>query len=518
MMLFRPKASFSLALVLSLATPSAAAWTPPPEYAIYPSADGHFFQQHDGSPFFWQADTAWLLFHRLNYTEAEIYLDDRAAKGYNIVQAVGFQQIGIDDPNRNGDLTFHDEDPLQPNEAYWGYVDSIMELAWTKGIRIGFVPVWGYYIHNPRNEGGVINEKTAFAFGEFIGRRYPYMPKFLVGDTNPWWQSRPDVRDDYLDGGVKPEREVIDWSPIYKDLAYGIITGEKEMIGNSTKRRTSCDKQYKPLMSIHPTNQWFAGGPVAVASAFFPDEEWLTFDCSQSGHSDFPPNPPIPWWNCRRGWESVELMYAVGESTPGKKRPALDMEPHYEGRYNNGKQGQFYWNASDVRIGAWQAAFSGAAGIAYGSDNVMQIYIPELWGSAGSGPARSWAEDIHLPGASQMQYISKAVLDRGNSTYFTRIPAQSVIVGDAGHNDERVTATRDSGGSWIMVYTPTAKPFTLDTRSIDGCDVTASWYDVLTGEYTKFEYEQCGEDKAARKFSPSTSAGHPDWLLVLEAN
>ncbi|KAM0280566.1 hypothetical protein ACHAQH_004011 [Verticillium albo-atrum] len=300
------------------------------------------------------------------------------------------------------------------------------------------------------------------------------MRKFLVGDTNPWWQSRPGVRDDYLDGGVKLERELIDWSPIYNDLANGIVAGEKEATRNITKKRSSCDREYKPLISIHPTNQWFAGGPVAVASSFFPDEEWFTFDTSQSGPSDFSPNHPITSWNRRRGWESVEIMYAVGEITEGKRRPALDMEPHYEARYNNGKQGHLYWNASDVRIGAWQAAFSGAAGIAYGSDNVMQIYIPELWESAGSGPARSWAEDIHLPGASQMQYISKAVLDCGNATYFSRVPALDIILGDAGHNDKRITATRDAGGSWIMTYTPTGKPFTLDTRGITEYKVTAS--------------------------------------------
>lgn len=126
---------------------SGSAWQVPVEYGIRPSSDGHFFQTTDGQPFFWQADTAWMLFHRLNYSEAETYLSDRASKGFNVVLAVAFAQGRIDSPNRNGDLTFVDEDVAQPNEPYWAYIDSIVELAWTKGIRIALVPAWGSYVH-----------------------------------------------------------------------------------------------------------------------------------------------------------------------------------------------------------------------------------------------------------------------------------------------------------------------------------------------------------------------------------
>lgn len=77
-----------------------AAWLVPKEYAVNPSADGHFFQLAHGPPFFWQAYTAWLLFHRLNYTEADFYLSDRDRKGVTVVLADGFTQIGIASINR----------------------------------------------------------------------------------------------------------------------------------------------------------------------------------------------------------------------------------------------------------------------------------------------------------------------------------------------------------------------------------------------------------------------------------
>jgi hypothetical protein len=132
---------------------TATAWQVPPEYGIQPSADGHFFQNSSGEPFFWQADTAWLLFHRLNYSEADVYLSDRASKGFNVVLAVGFTQIGIGSPNRNGDLPFVNQNVTQPNEPYWAYIDSIVELAWSKGIRVALVPAWGNYVHSSGKSG-----------------------------------------------------------------------------------------------------------------------------------------------------------------------------------------------------------------------------------------------------------------------------------------------------------------------------------------------------------------------------
>lgn len=70
------------------------AWVMPPEYPIKPSPNGRHFVTGKGDPFFWQADTAWLLFHRLTIDEAKTYLDDRASKGFNMILAVALSQTG----------------------------------------------------------------------------------------------------------------------------------------------------------------------------------------------------------------------------------------------------------------------------------------------------------------------------------------------------------------------------------------------------------------------------------------
>lgn len=49
-------------------------------------APSHRYLQHqDGAPFFYLADTAWELFHRLNREEATLYLEDRARKGFTVI-------------------------------------------------------------------------------------------------------------------------------------------------------------------------------------------------------------------------------------------------------------------------------------------------------------------------------------------------------------------------------------------------------------------------------------------------
>ena len=44
----------------------------------------------EGTGFFYLADTAWELFHRLDRAEAELYLKDRAAKRFTVIQAPGW--------------------------------------------------------------------------------------------------------------------------------------------------------------------------------------------------------------------------------------------------------------------------------------------------------------------------------------------------------------------------------------------------------------------------------------------
>src|SRR5690349_16346503 len=90
------------------------------------SRDGHFLTQPNGEPFFWLADTAWELLHRLNREETERYLQDRAYKGFNLIQVVATGELdydGLKRPNRYGEVPFIDADPAPPNPRYFEHLD-----------------------------------------------------------------------------------------------------------------------------------------------------------------------------------------------------------------------------------------------------------------------------------------------------------------------------------------------------------------------------------------------------------
>ena len=102
--------SSSLLLALALAAASAPAEAAPPRLKV--SENRRFLVHEDGRPFFYLGDTAWELFHRLNREEADRYLQDRARKGFTVIQAVALAELdGLGDPNPYGHLPLLDNDP-----------------------------------------------------------------------------------------------------------------------------------------------------------------------------------------------------------------------------------------------------------------------------------------------------------------------------------------------------------------------------------------------------------------------
>ena len=90
------------ALTLAALTSHAAAAAPHralPKLTV--SANHRYLVQENGRMFFYLADTAWELFHRLNREEAIRYLDTRARQGYTAIQAVALSELeGITDSER----------------------------------------------------------------------------------------------------------------------------------------------------------------------------------------------------------------------------------------------------------------------------------------------------------------------------------------------------------------------------------------------------------------------------------
>ena len=123
--------------------PSAAAEQSASRNRLKVSDDGRWLVRADGRPFFYLGDTAWELFHRLNREEVDLYLRDRAQKGFTVIQAVVLAELdGLDTPNPYGDVPLVDRDPTKPNEAYFKHVDYVVSRAEGLGMFIGMLPTW----------------------------------------------------------------------------------------------------------------------------------------------------------------------------------------------------------------------------------------------------------------------------------------------------------------------------------------------------------------------------------------
>jgi hypothetical protein len=105
------------------------------------SQNGRFLIYEEGRPFFYLGDTAWELFHRTTREEADRYLQDRARKGFTVIQAVALAELdGLNSPNSYGYRPLVDNDPARPDvrggprDDYWDHVDYILDKAESLGL------------------------------------------------------------------------------------------------------------------------------------------------------------------------------------------------------------------------------------------------------------------------------------------------------------------------------------------------------------------------------------------------
>jgi len=147
------------------------------------SAGGRHLVYEDGALFFYLADTAWELFHKLTMEEAEAYLTDRAEKGFTVVQAVALaEKDGLRRSNAYGrsPMKINDQGVYDPTlidddgeYSYWAHVDAIVRRAGELNLYIAMLPAWGDKFPGTRGEGPhIFTPENAFEYGKWLGKRY----------------------------------------------------------------------------------------------------------------------------------------------------------------------------------------------------------------------------------------------------------------------------------------------------------------------------------------------------------
>jgi hypothetical protein len=383
------------------------------------SSNQRYLVHADGRPFFYLGDTAWELFHRLNREEADRYLENRAAHGFNVIQAVVLAELdGLKIPNAYGELPFVNLDVSRPNEAYFQHVDYIVAKAASLGLYTGMLPTWGDKVGNYGNH--FINETNARTYGRFLGKRY---------------RNQPII---WILGGDRPADVTME---IWNELAAGLKEGDGG----------------RHLMTYHP----YGGNH---SSTVFHHEKWLDFNMIQSGH-----NP------ASHNHTRIQIDYNLRPI-----KPTLDGEPAYEyppdAMPPNRPVG-----ALEVRRRAYWALFSGACGHTYGTHPIWQMYAPPkqpLW-----DVTTPWYDAMDLPGVKQLAHVKALLFSRPFLTRIPdqTVIYSGLRSGLEYVSVTRDGTARRNDASYLMAYFPQQGTITLKTERLTGKTIRGWWFNPRDG-------------------------------------
>ena len=280
-----------------------------------------------GQPFFMLADTAWLLFDKLDDSEIELYYKNRKGLGFNTVLAVAVYS----------DPRFETQDGMPHGKkssgdlSFWQDISRNIDLAEKYGLYVGLLPAWGSFVKN-----GYLNCDNAQTYADFLGN-------YFKDKTNLFWVLGGDVR------------------------------GDENFEVFSTLGKTL--KKYNPerLITYHPFGR-------TASYQWFNDCEWLDFNTFQSGHRRYDQVRLGAWDDKASGEDAFgedNWRYVKKNFSFEKVKPCMDAEPSYEGIV----QGlhdftQPYWEARDVRRYAYWSVLEGAFGFTYGNNAIIQFYLP----------------------------------------------------------------------------------------------------------------------------------------------
>ncbi len=426
------------------------------------SQNGRYFER-DGMPFFWLGDTAWLLFSKLTLEEARVYLENRAAKGYTVIQATLIHFRGM--ATAAGSPALLDDDFAQPNpdaseDAFWPHVKRVVEIAGSLGLYMALLPAWGSMTQN-----GLTPEKAG-PYAEFLAENFG-------GYENVLWLVGGDIR-----GTAAPE--VFD------------------CIGKTL--RTKCPRQ---RIGFHPFGR-------CSSATWFHDRDWLDFNMFQSGHRDYGQRQLNAWDDAVEddewmGEDNYKYVLRDRERVPAK--PTLDGEPSYEliphGLHDPALP---YWQAHDVRRYAYWSLLAGAAGHTYGDNAIMQFYRGNE--KASYGALQTWDVAVHNPGGMQMGHARRLMEAIG---WEQGEPCQALIADGQGEQHAHIRALRTPHVACCYLYE--GQPVTLELSELPFQTADIWWFDPIVGMAS---YAGRTEASGEHSFTPpERRSGQNDYVLVL---
>jgi len=425
------------------------------------SPDGHRLVTDTGIPFFWLADTGWTLM-LMNPTEVDLYMQNRAAKIFNVIQMMAIRTYNFDPTrmnlnlkNYNGDSAFTSLGPVIFNETYWQHIDYIVDTAEKYGIYIAMFALWGLDVDTLFSNPSVHN----YQYGNMLAKRYKNK-KNIIWVVSGEYEKVADWKS-----GARPTSKEF---ALIRNIAQGISAG----------------KAPEQLMSIHP---------IGTSSYNFHNDRWLSFNMQQT---------------YTRLNFNVSRITSDYNKSPTK--PVINAEPGYEGRVSGSARTPWH-----MRLQAYWSVFSGAFGFTYGAYKVF-----------GTLPGWQQALNIegaydmqHLKDLIQ----SRPFLGSSPDHSVVNTPGSYTNYKNPNSLTYRA-ALRGKNTNFIFVYSTHGLSINMNLSKFSGRQVNAWWFNPRDGQIydnkqkrSKSPFSQFKASGSKTFTPPATSTGPDnDWVLVLD--
>ena len=425
------------------------------------AADKRHFQYHDGTPFFWLADTWWMgLCKRLAWPEDfQTLLMDRVDKGFTVIQIVAGLYPDMDQFDERGanEAGFPwEKDFKRINPAYFARADLRIARLVNAGLAPCIFGCWGYYLKYM----GLDRMKKHW---RYLIARYGAYPVVwgLAGEaTMPYYLSPTKEQD------AEDQRK--GWTEVARYVR-------------------QIDAFHRPF-TLHPGDPPYGRHQVT-------DPSLVDFDMMQTGHSSHLSFP-----------NTIKCLQTSRSSQP--TMPTLVGEACYEGIVEANRE-------EIQRLVFWCCMLAGAAGHTYGANGIWQVnrrekpYGPSPHGTAwGDTP---WDEAARLPGSAQVA-VGKRILERYPWWQFE--PHQEWVQPLVDYPEYFVPYAAGIPGKVRIIYSQDQSRNYKVTALEKGVSYQASYVNPSTGQIIPIG--KVIPDKNGDWYQPTLPVFR-DWVVVLEA-
>lgn len=414
---------------------------------------GHYFEYDSGEPFLWIGDTWWNWTNRrIHFETFQKMVDNRAEKGFNV------GQLFVPGNGWGRESSLLDESYSVLDADHARKVEQMVAYANSKGITVWIHGWWS------RPE---LNKKIG---AEKMKRWWRYLVH-RFGAYNVVW---------VLAGEYNMHNNA------------GFDIGFWKELGELVKE----EDPYQRIVSLHNTPPFWDGGaeaPQWSTGEVLHNEPWLDYNQSQSGHGKYA-NEMIP-------------VVVATEYRRQPAKPIVVTEPWYEFVEGNP-------TGKDIRLAAWGAVLSGAAGHTYGGGHVWLASVPEAPSRGGGAwPIEVGAEieSFDYEGAVSMQHLA---------TFFKKVkwwdmkPLPELV------SDSPQPFCLANPGKEYVVYLRYGGMIHLDMgETAEGKQFNFYWYNPATGESTSGKKVTGG--RKVQFTAPGMYPGtleYSDWVLHVNEN